>query len=98
MVRYVDPAAGFATFASGRSLCVRLQGSVDARTARAVNRRLQHDRDAVRLRFECSGIRDIDPVAARILRNAARGWRGQGQGREVEVHNRPRRPVHQTGF
>lgn len=87
MQTHVDRDAGFAAFRQGRSLCVRLDGTLDAPMARGIARQVKHDRVSVRLRLECSTLRQVQPDASRILAHALLAWTQAGDGRSVEVLN-----------
>lgn len=87
MLTAIDKDAGFAVFRRGRSLCVRIDGTLDLDTARGVCRQLSTDADAVRLRLECSSLHEVDPDAARILARGALRWAQGGDARSVDVLN-----------
>jgi hypothetical protein len=87
MTRYIDREAGFATFRQGRSFCVRLDGTLDAAMARGIAERLGAERDAVRLRLECSTLADADADATRVLTSAVLGWARAGSDRTVDILN-----------
>jgi hypothetical protein len=87
MTTFVDAEAGFATFTQGRSLCVRLDGSLDGAMARGIAARLHDDRDSVRLRLECSTLRGVEPGAARTLAQGLLAWARGRADRSVDVLN-----------
>jgi hypothetical protein len=87
MTEHIDRDAGFATFRRGRSLCVRLQGRLDPPMARGVAAQIRTDREATRLRLECSTLDDVDPVAARILAASLLTWSQRRTDRSVDVLN-----------
>ena len=87
MTRYVDREAGFAAFTQGRSLCVRLDGTLDAAMARGIEEQIRTARHSVRLRLECSTLEHADADAARILARALLAWAQGGPDRSVDVLN-----------
>lgn len=87
MTSDVERSAGFAAFRQGRSLCIRLDGTLDARTAREVAAQIGADRQCVRLRLECSTLQRLEPEAARILAHALLAWSRIGDGRSVDILN-----------
>lgn len=87
MEKYVDRNAGFAAFRTGRSLCVRLQGTLDGPMARGVARQIPTGTRVIRLRLECSSLHTVEPMAGRILAGALRRWEQRRDERSVEILN-----------
>lgn len=85
MLTRVDRTAGVAAFRQGRSLCLRLHGTLDQAMARAAAVIVGQDRDAVRLRLECSSLEAVEPDAARVLADVLLGWAAGGWS--VDIHN-----------
>lgn len=87
MTRYVDRQAGFATFVQGRSLCVRLDGTLDEAMARGVADQIRNDHTSIRLRLECSSLRVIHPEAASTLARALLAWSHGRPDRSIDILN-----------
>lgn len=87
MTRKIDTETGLAAFRQGRSLCVRLQGQLDASAARGIERIARSDDNAVRFRLECSSLEGVEPVGARLLAHALLTWSGERSGRSVDLIN-----------
>lgn len=87
MTTPVDRAAGFAAFVQGRSLCVRLDGTLDDAMAEGVAEQIVKGRENVRLRLECSTLETIDGAAARALAHALLRWSQRRPDRSVDILN-----------
>ncbi len=87
VTRFVDTKAGFATFTQGRSLCVRLDGSLDAAMARGIAAQLRGDRHSIRLRIECSTLQAVDAGAAMTLARGLLDWVHARADRSIDVLN-----------
>ena len=87
MVEHVDSEAGIAAFRQGRSLCIRLCGTLDDRTARRVAQLIRSDRTAVRLRLECSALDAFEDSGARLVASSLLAWSVRAGGRTVDVLN-----------
>ncbi|MFP4623016.1 MAG: STAS domain-containing protein [Gemmatimonadota bacterium] len=85
--QYVDRETRFATFRQGRSFCVRLDGTLDATTARAVAEQLRNEHHSVRLRLECSTLRAMDPEGTGLLASALLAWAHRRDDRSIDVLN-----------
>lgn len=87
MSRYIDRNAGFAVFTRGRSLCIRLDGTLDTIMADGVADQIRNDHDHVRLRLECSTLGGIDAAAARTLARTLLAWSQAGADRTIDILN-----------
>lgn len=87
MIEHVDAEAGIAVFRQGRSLCIRFRGILNDGTARCAARLIRADRNALRLRLECSALDGIEGSDARLLASALFAWVGGGGGRTVHILN-----------
>ena len=80
-------SAGFAAFVQGRSLCIRLDGTLDNTMAEGVAEQIVKDRENVRLRLECSTLETIDGAAARARAHALLRWSQRRPDRSVDILN-----------
>lgn len=87
MIEHVDAEAGIAVFRQGRSLCIRLRGTLNDGTARSAARLIRPDRNALRLRLECSGVDGSDGSGPGLLATALLAWAGGAGGRTVHFIN-----------
>ncbi|HSH44889.1 MAG TPA: hypothetical protein VK966_03480 [Longimicrobiales bacterium] len=87
MTRRIDVETGIMGFRQSGSLCVRVRGRLDGTMARGVERIISEERDAVRVRLECSALMDVEPVGARLLSHALLRWITEGDGRSVDLLN-----------